>query len=91
VPRLWHMGFLAGMRLRMGTWEPLPDVNRVDHRLMLPILLYCLDPVRCFGPPREGPKWTLARLKVRARGNVASFQELLIGDGLDVGYSTSTH
>jgi len=39
VPHLWCMGFLAGMRLRMDAWRPLLDQNRVDHGLMLPILL----------------------------------------------------
>jgi hypothetical protein len=37
-------GFLVGMRLRMDAWRPLLDLNRVDHRLMLPTLLYCVDP-----------------------------------------------
>ena len=52
------MGFLAGMRLRMNAWRALLDLNRVDHGLMLPILLYCVDPsVRpMLGPPREGPE-----------------------------------
>ena len=67
VPHLWCMGFLAGMRLRMDAWRPLLDQNRVDHGLMLPILLYCVDPSgrpNCvdpsgrpmLGPPREGPE-----------------------------------
>jgi uncharacterized protein len=42
VPHLWCMGFLAGMRLRMDAWERLLDLSRVDHGLMLPILLYCV-------------------------------------------------
>jgi uncharacterized protein len=52
------MGFLAGMRLRLHAWEPLLDLNRVDHGLLLPILLYCVDPSGCpmLGPPREGPE-----------------------------------
>ena len=52
------MGFLAGMRLRMDAWRPLLDLIRVDRGLMLPILLYCVDPsVRpMLGPPREGPE-----------------------------------
>jgi uncharacterized protein len=60
VPHLWCMGFLAGMRLRMDAWRPLLDPNRVDHRLMLPILLYCVDPSGrpMLGPPREGPEAT---------------------------------
>jgi uncharacterized protein len=57
VPQLWCMGFLAGMRLRMDAWRPLLDLNRVDHGLLLPILLYCVDPASrpMLGPPREGP------------------------------------
>jgi uncharacterized protein len=58
VPHLWCMGFLAGMRLRMDAWEPLLDLNRVDHGLMLPILLYCADPSGrpMLGPLQEGPE-----------------------------------
>jgi uncharacterized protein len=58
VPHLWCIGFLAGMRLRMDAWRPLLDLNRVDHGLMLPILLYCVDPSGrpMLGPPREGPE-----------------------------------
>jgi len=44
VPHLWCMGFLSGMRLRMDAWQPLLDLNCVNHGLMLPILLYCVDP-----------------------------------------------
>jgi uncharacterized protein len=52
------MGFLAGMRLRMDAWRPLLDLNRVHLRLMLPNLLYCVDPSArpMLGPPREGPE-----------------------------------
>jgi uncharacterized protein len=58
VPHLWCMGFLAGMRLRMDAWRPLLDLNRVDHGLMLPILLYCVDPSGrpMLGSPRDGPE-----------------------------------
>ena len=58
VPQLWCMGFLAVMRLRMDAWRPLLDLNRIDHGLMLPILLYCVDPCGqpMLGPPREGPE-----------------------------------
>jgi uncharacterized protein len=58
VPHLWCMGFLAGMRLRIDDWRPLLDLNSVDHGLMLPILLYCVDPSGhpMVGPPREGPE-----------------------------------
>jgi uncharacterized protein len=58
VPHFWCMGFLAGMGLRMDAWRPLLDLSRVDHGLMLPILLYCVDPSGrpILGPPREGPE-----------------------------------
>jgi len=58
VPQLWCMGFLAGMRLRMDAWRPLLDLNRIDHGLMLPILLCCVDASGrpMLGPPREGPE-----------------------------------
>jgi uncharacterized protein len=54
----WCMGFLTGMRLRQQNWNPLLDLSRMDHGLMLPILLYCTDPLGCpiLGPPREGPE-----------------------------------
>jgi uncharacterized protein len=28
----------------MPEWRPLFDLGRIDHGLMLPILLYCTDP-----------------------------------------------
>jgi Uncharacterised protein family (UPF0149) len=58
LPHLWCMGFLSGMRLRMDAWQPLLDLNRIDRGLLLPILLYCVDPSGqpMLGPPREGPE-----------------------------------
>ena len=37
---------------------PLLDLSRIDHGLLLPILLYCTDPLGrpMLGPPREGPE-----------------------------------
>jgi hypothetical protein len=32
------------MRLRVYARPPQLDLNGVDHALMLPILLYCVDP-----------------------------------------------
>jgi uncharacterized protein len=51
------MGFLAAMRLRLDAWRPLLDLNRIDHGLLLPILLYCVGALGrpMLGPPREGP------------------------------------
>ncbi len=58
LPQLWCMGFLAAMRLRFDAWRPLLDLDRIEHGLMLPILLYCIDPAGkpMLGPPREGPE-----------------------------------
>jgi uncharacterized protein len=56
LPEPWCMGFLTAMRLRMDAWQPLLDLNRIDHGLLLPILLHCTDPFGrpMLGPPREG-------------------------------------
>jgi uncharacterized protein len=58
LPQPWCMGFLTGMRLRQQNCDPLLDLSRMDHGLMLPILLYCTDPLGrpMLGPPREGPE-----------------------------------
>lgn len=58
LPHPWCMGFLSAMRLRFGDWRPLLDLGRIDHGLLLPILLYCTDPLGrpMLGPPREGPE-----------------------------------
>jgi uncharacterized protein len=52
------MGFLAAMRLRFEAWRPLRDLNCIEHGLLLPILLHCVDPLGqpMLGPPREGPE-----------------------------------
>ena len=58
VPHPWCMGFLSAMRLRFDAWRPLLDLGRIEHALMLPILLHCTDPLGrpMLGPPREGPE-----------------------------------
>lgn len=54
----WCVGFLAAMKLRYDAWRPLRDLNRIEHGLLLPILLHCADaagrPV--LGPVLPGPK-----------------------------------
>lgn len=54
----WCMGFLAALGLRRKDWGALFDLNRIEHGLLLPILVHCVDgrgnPV--LGPPREGPE-----------------------------------
>ena len=58
LPHPWCMGFLGAMQLRFDDWRPLLDLSRIDHGLLLPILLYCTDPLGrpMLGPPREGPE-----------------------------------
>ena len=58
LPHPWCMGFLSAMQLRFDEWQPLLDLSRIDHGLLLPILLYCTDPLGrpMLGPPREGPE-----------------------------------
>jgi uncharacterized protein len=58
LPQSWCMGFLRAMQLRPYAWWPLLNVSRIDHGLVLPILLHCTDPVGrpMLGPPREGPE-----------------------------------
>jgi uncharacterized protein len=58
LPQSWCMGFLGAMQLRLDDWRPLLDLSRIDHGLLLPILLYCTDPLGrpMLGPPREGPE-----------------------------------
>jgi uncharacterized protein len=58
LPQPWCMGFLGAMRLHSDAWRPLLDLSHVDHRLLLPILLHCTDPLGqpVLGPPRDGPE-----------------------------------
>ena len=58
LPQPWCTGFLNAMRLRIDDWRPLLDPSRIDHVLLLPILLYCTDPLGepMLGPPRKGPE-----------------------------------
>jgi uncharacterized protein len=41
--RPWCQGFHAAMRPRILAWAPLLDTSNVNHGLLLPILLHCLD------------------------------------------------
>lgn len=52
----WCMGLLAAMQLRLAAWLPLRDLARIEHGLLLPILLHCNDASGgpLLGPPREG-------------------------------------
>jgi uncharacterized protein len=42
-PRPWCMGFYAAMKLRLSAWSRLLNENADEHRLLLPILLHCVD------------------------------------------------
>lgn len=48
----WCRGFLAAMKLRDDAWQPLCDFTRIEHGLLLPILLHCTDSA---GSPLLGP------------------------------------
>ena len=50
--KLLHMGFLAAMKLRHNAWQPLLTLRRIEHGLLLPILLHCIDDA---GRPMLGP------------------------------------
>lgn len=54
----WCMGFLAAMQLRRKHWQPLLDPRRIEHGLLLPVLVHCTDPFGqpLLGPPRDGPQ-----------------------------------
>jgi uncharacterized protein len=54
--RPWCRGFYAAMQLRMLAWAPLLDTSDIDHGLLLPIFLHCIDDQRrpLLGPPRTG-------------------------------------
>lgn len=54
----WCMGFLAAMKLRYAEWAALRDLSRIEHGLLLPILLHCMDDAgrSILGSVRTGPK-----------------------------------
>jgi len=54
--RPWCRGFYAAMQLRMSAWAPLLDLRDVNHGLLLPILLHCVDDQGrpLLGPLRKG-------------------------------------
>ncbi|WP_454624860.1 UPF0149 family protein [Bradyrhizobium cenepequi] len=56
--RPWCKGFHAAMQLRLSAWAPLLDISNINHGLLLPILLHCVDDRGCplLGPPRKGPQ-----------------------------------
>ena len=54
--RPWCQGFYAAMRPRLSDWAPLLDLSSINHGLLLPILLHCVDDQRrpLLGPARIG-------------------------------------
>ena len=40
----WCMGFYAVIKLRLLAWSRLMSPNATEHRLLLPILVHCVDP-----------------------------------------------
>ncbi len=50
--RPWCRGFHAAMQPRLLAWAPLLDLSNVNHGLLLPILLHCVDD---HGRPMLGP------------------------------------
>jgi uncharacterized protein len=56
--RPWCRGFYAAMQLRMSAWEPLLNLNDINHGLLLPIFVHCVDDQGhpLLGPTRKGPK-----------------------------------
>jgi hypothetical protein len=54
----WCLGFHAAMQPRLSAWAPLLDTRNINHSLLPPILLHCVDDHghRMIGPPRKVPK-----------------------------------
>jgi uncharacterized protein len=50
--RPWCRGFHAAMQPRLPAWAPLLDLSNINHGLLLPILLHCIDD---YGRPLLGP------------------------------------
>jgi uncharacterized protein len=59
----WCEGFYAAMKLRLSAWAPLRNLADINHRLLLPILLHCVDDQGqpLLGPPGKGPETQLFR------------------------------
>ncbi len=54
----WCRGFPAAMQPRLSAWAPVLDTRNINHGLLLPILLHCLDDQGrpLLGPARKGPE-----------------------------------
>ena len=42
-PRPWCQGFYAAMNLNIKDWKPLLKMSNINHGLLLPIMIYCID------------------------------------------------
>src|SRR5208283_5232357 len=42
-PQPWCMGFYAVMKLRLLVWSRLFPPDRIEHALLRPILIHCVD------------------------------------------------
>jgi uncharacterized protein len=51
--RPWCLGFHAAMQPRLSAWAPLLDTRNINHGLLRPILLHCVDD---HGHPRIEPQ-----------------------------------
>lgn len=56
--RPWCRGFQAAMQPRLSAWATLLDTRNINHGLLLPILLHCVDDQGrpLLGPARKGPE-----------------------------------
>jgi hypothetical protein len=56
--RPWCRGFYAAIQLRISAWAPLPNTNDINHGLLLPVLVHCVDDQGrpLLGPTRKGPE-----------------------------------
>jgi uncharacterized protein len=56
--RPWCRGFYAAVQLRMSAWEPLLNTDDINHALLLPIFVRCVDDQGrpLLGPTRKGPE-----------------------------------
>ena len=56
--RPWCLGFHAAMQPQLSAWAPLLDTRNINHGLLLPILLHCVDDqgIRCSDQQGKGPE-----------------------------------
>jgi uncharacterized protein len=57
----WCEGFYTAMQLRPSAWAPRRNLADINHALLSPILLHCVDDQGhpLLGPSREGPESAL--------------------------------